>query len=68
MLLKNASDDLVNGSRGVVKSFDPDGTPIVMFVNNIEMRCSEAAWNLEDSRTGEVLATRVQVSNLSCPH
>ena len=47
MLIVNAEQFLVNGSRGVVKGFNDDGHPIVKFVNGIENVIEPKSWEIE---------------------
>ncbi|XP_048580160.1 ATP-dependent DNA helicase PIF1 isoform X2 [Nematostella vectensis] len=60
MLLKNLTDELINGSRGIVTGFDEEKRPIVKFTDGKERTISEMDWNLENS-AGQVLARRVQI-------
>lgn len=49
MLLINNDQDigLINGSRGVVTRFNPDGFPVVRFVSGIEREITSHVWNIK---------------------
>lgn len=62
MLLKNTDPDqgLINGSRGVVKGFDPNGWPLVKFLSVLEpISVKPATW--EDDGEGDVPVVREQI-------
>lgn len=60
MLIVNShTKNLFNGSRGVVKSFDFDGLPIVKFVNGSEVTIGFHKWEVKDD--GRIIANIFQI-------
>ena len=64
MLLANQDPEagLVNGSRGVVTGFAPDGSPLVKFLNGppYPVRIPAAAWSSDSEKEGDGV-TREQI-------
>jgi ATP-dependent DNA helicase PIF1 len=44
----DVENGLINGSRGVVKSFTPDGLPVVAFLNGITMTVEYFSYSIEE--------------------
>ena len=60
MFIRNAPDGAyVNGTRGVVESFDADGWPVIRTFDNERIVAAPAEWKYEDN--GDVRATISQV-------
>lgn len=59
MLINNMDFDrgLVNGSRGVVTSFE-NGLPVVRFLNGIETTIEEHAWSIKDEDSTVTVSKR----------
>lgn len=51
MLIFNYSNDLVNGSRGIITSFNDAGLPIVKFLNGTELTVQRHTWKEKLSDT-----------------
>eukprot|EP00050_Salpingoeca_kvevrii_P016392 m.55038 g.55038 ORF g.55038 m.55038 type:complete len:593 (-) comp6896_c0_seq2:61-1839(-) len=62
MLIKNlrVSHKLVNGARGVVQGFNPQGFPVVRFASGREECVRPESWTLVGQR-GAVVASRKQI-------
>lgn len=58
MLIKNLSETLVNGSRGIITGFTPERYPIVKFISAECIICWET-WEIKNR--GIVLASRRQI-------